>query len=120
MSPILTTVETYGNTFGRCNGRGDGRLFNTVLRELGYTFLCFLGAPLRVLFRLGLADFSKNFRAKMDNNLFDDSEVDFPGKIEDLILSGDDLEIESFSTEQLIKLGRKCSYQSYCGGRPTV
>ena len=40
------------------------------------------------------------------NNLFDDLEVDLLGKIEDLILSGDDLGIESFKTEQLIRLGR--------------
>ena len=84
------------------DGRGDGRLFNTVLRALGCTFLCFLGAPLRVLFKLGLTDSSRNFRAKMDNNEFDNSEVDLLEKNEDLILCGDDLGIDNFSTEQLI------------------
>ena len=64
--------------------------------------------PLRVPFKLDLdlTDFLKHFRAKMENNLFDDLEVDLLGKIEDLILSGDDLGIESFATEKLIRLWR--------------
>ena len=48
--------------------------------------------------------------AKMDKNLFDNSEVDLHGNIEDLILSGDDLGNEGFSTEQLIKLGGNASH----------
>ena len=36
------------------DGRGDGRLFNTVLRALGCTFICFLVVPLRVPFKLDL------------------------------------------------------------------
>ena len=87
-------------------GRGDGRLFNTVLRALGCTFICFLVVPLRVPFKLDFTNFLKHFRAKMENNLFDDLEVDLLGKIEDLILSGDDLGIDRFATEQLIRLGR--------------
>ena len=90
------------------DGRGDGRLFNTVLRALGCTFICFLVVPLRVPFKLDLdlTDFLKHFRAKMENNLFDDLEVDLLGKNEDLILSGDDLGIESFATAKLIRLWR--------------
>ena len=65
--------------------------------------------PLRVPFKLDLdlTDFFlKHFRAKMENNLFDDLEVDLLGKIEDLILSDDDLGIESFASEKLIRLWR--------------